>query len=97
MDQETGSCELCGKTVLVKNLKYAHPTVCKKRLPSPPPPPPTTPKIIVEKIFAMRNNKPEEEYKVQATTEPLNIVQALRQQSTEIRKQRFKKLLANAF
>ena len=32
----TGTCELCGKTMLLKNLKYAHPKVCKSK---PPPPP----------------------------------------------------------
>ena len=96
-EQETGSCELCGKTMLVKNLKCAHPKVCKKRPPSPPPPPPPTPNIIVEKVVVMQNNRPQEEYKVQATTEPLNILQTLRQQSTEIRKQKLKNLIANAF
>jgi hypothetical protein len=96
-EQETGSCVLCGKTMLVKNLKYAHPKVCKKRPPSPPPQPPPTPNIIVEKVVVMQNNQPQEEYKVQATMEPLNIMQTLRQQSTEIRKQKLKNLIASAF
>ena len=29
--EQTGTCELCGKTMLLKNLKYAHPKVCKKQ------------------------------------------------------------------
>ena len=40
---KTGTCNLCGKTMLLKNLKYAHPKVCKNRPPpeAPPPPPPS--------------------------------------------------------
>ena len=26
--EQTGTCELCGKTMLLKTLKYAHPKVC---------------------------------------------------------------------
>ena len=97
VEQETGTCELCGKTMVAKNLKYAHPKVCKKRPPSPQPAPPPTPNIIVEKVVVMQNSRPQEEYKVQATTEPLNILQALRQQNTDMRKQKLKNLMANAF
>ena len=25
-----GKCDMCGKTMLFKNLKYAHPKICKK-------------------------------------------------------------------
>ena len=96
-EQQTATCELCGKTMLAKNLKYAHPKVCKKRPPSPPPPPPPTPNIIVEKVVVMQNNKPQEQYKVQAPTDQLNILQTLRQHNTEIRKQKLKSLIANAF
>ena len=96
-EQQMATCELCGKTMLAKNLKYAHPKVCKKRPPSPPPPPPPTPNIIVEKVVVMQNNQPQEEYKVQAPTQQLNILQTLRQQHNEARKQKFKNLIANAF
>ena len=94
VEQETGTCELCGKTMLVKNLKYAHPKVCKKRPPSPPPP---TPNIIVEKNVVMQHSQPKEEYKVQAPTDPANILQSIRQQNTEMRRQKLKNLIANAF
>ena len=96
-EQETGTCELCGKTMLAKNLKYAHPKVCKKRLPSPPPPPPPTPNIIVEKVVVMQNNKPQEEHKAQIPTDPVNILHAIRQQNTDMRRQKLKNLIANAF
>ena len=40
---KTGTCKLCGKTMPLKNLEYAHPKVCKNRPPpeAPPPPPPS--------------------------------------------------------
>ena len=92
------TCELCGKTMLVKNLKYAHPKVCKKRPPSPAPPPPPTPNIIVEKVVVMhQNSQPKEEYKVQTPTDPTSILQSIRQQNTEMRRQKLKNLIANAF
>lgn len=97
-EQQMATCELCGKTMLVKNLKYAHPKVCKKRPPSPAPPPPPTPNIIVEKVVVMhQNSQPKEEYKVQTPTDPTSILHAMRQQNTEMRRQKLKNLIANAF
>ena len=96
-EQQMATCELCGKTMLVKNLKYAHPKVCKKRPPSPPRPPPPTPNIIVEKVVVMQNSQPQEQYKVQTATDTTSILNSLRQQHTEARKQKFKNLIANAF
>ena len=97
--EQTGTCELCGKTMLLKNLKYAHPKVCKNKPKPPAPAPPPTPNIIVEKVVVMQNNQPfkEEEYTVQASTQPKDILQAIRQQRTEIRKQKIKSLIAQAF
>ena len=46
----TGTCELCGKTMLLKNLKYAHPNICKSKPPPPPVPPPPIPNIIIERV-----------------------------------------------
>ena len=48
----TGTCELCGKTMLSKNLKYAHPKVCKSRAPPPAAPPPPTPSFTIENVYA---------------------------------------------
>jgi hypothetical protein len=45
----------------------------------------------------MQNSQPQEEYKVQAPTEQVTILQALRQQHNEARKQKFKNLIATAF
>ena len=56
--EQMATCELCGKTMLLKNLKYAHPKVCKNKPKPPPPPPPPTPHIIVEKVAVMQNNQP---------------------------------------
>ena len=46
-EPKTGTCNLCGKTMLLKNLKYAHPKVCKNRPPpeAPPPPPPSVAEV----------------------------------------------------
>ena len=96
-EQQMATCELCGKTMLVKNLKYAHPKVCKKRPPSPPPRPPPTPNIIVEKVVVMQNSQPQEQYKVQTATDPTSILNSIRQQNNESRRQKFKNLIANAF
>ena len=46
----TGTCELCGKTMLIKNLKYAHPKVCKNREPTPVIPPPPAPYVVIDKV-----------------------------------------------
>ena len=32
-EPKTGTCNLCGKTMLSKNLRYAHPKVCRNRPP----------------------------------------------------------------
>ena len=60
----TGTCELCGKTMLLKNLKYAHPKVCKSKPPTPPPPPPPTPNIIIERVVV--NSAPTQSAPVQS-------------------------------
>ena len=53
-EPKTGTCNLCGKTMLSKNLRYAHPKVCKNRPPpeAPPPPPPSFEQV--ETIVANR-------------------------------------------
>ena len=85
--EQTGTCELCGKTMLIKNLKYSHPKVCKNRAPAPAPPPPPTPNIIVEKVVVMQNDQPRNEHEVEAPTSQLVIFNTIRQQRTEVRKQ----------
>ena len=93
----TGTCELCGKTMLLKNLKYAHPKVCKSKPPTPPPPPPPTPNIIIEKVAV--NSAPAQS--APATTEPPRTIEQQcheqKQTKTEQRKARIKSLIANAF
>ena len=82
-----GTCKLCGKTMLAKNLRYAHPKVCKNRPPpeAPPPPPPSFEQVeaIVAKAIKEVITKP--------------VIEDLRQQKAEVRKQRIKSLIMQAF
>ena len=84
---KTGTCKLCGKTMLAKNLKYAHPKVCKNRPPpeAPPPPPPSFEQVetIVAKAIKEVITKP--------------VIEDLRHQKAEVRKQRIKSLIMQAF
>ena len=84
---KTGTCKLCGKTMLLKNLKYAHPKVCKNRPPpeAPPPPPPSFEQVetIVAKAIKEVITKP--------------VIEDLRQQKAEVRKQRINSLTQQAF
>ena len=86
-EPKTGTCNLCGKTMLSKNLKYAHPKVCKNRPPpeAPPPPPPSFEQVehIVAKAIKEVITKP--------------VIEDLRQQKAEVRKQRIKSLIQQAF
>jgi len=93
----TGTCDLCGKTMLLKNLKYAHPKVCKSKPPPPPVPPPPTPNIIIERVVV--NSAPAQPAPGQSEP-PKTIEQQYHEQKqtkTEQRKQRIKSLIANAF
>ena len=93
----TGTCDLCGKTMLLKNLKYAHPKVCKSKPPPPPTPPPPTPNIIIERVVV--NSAPAQSAPVQSEP-PKTIEQQYHEQKqtkTEQRKQRIKNLISNAF
>ena len=84
---KTGTCKLCGETMLAKNLKYAHPEVCKNRPPpeAPPPPPPSFEQVetVVAKAIQEVITKP--------------VVEDLKQQKAEVRKQRIKSLIMQAF
>ena len=76
----------CGKTMLLKNLKYAHPKVCKNRPPPEAPPPP--PSIEqVETIIAKRIKE--------VITKP--TIDDLKQQKAEVRKQRITSSIEQAF
>ena len=93
----TGTCDLCGKTMLLKNLKYAHPKVCKSKPPPPPAPPPPVPNIIIKRVVV--NTAPAQSAPVQSET-PKTIEQQYHEQKqtkTEQRKQRIKSLIASAF
>ena len=46
-DSKTGTCSFCKKTMLLKNLKYAHPKVCKNR------PPPETVKVYFSCLYLL--------------------------------------------
>ena len=85
---KTGTCTLCGKTMLAKNLKYAHPRVCKNRPPPPdiPPPPPSIEQV--EQIVANAIEKA-------VVAKP--SIEIVKQQKAEIRKQRIKSLIEQAF
>ena len=73
--------------MLIKNLKYAHPKVCKNRPPpeAPPKPPPSIEQVenIVAKAIKEVITKP--------------VIEDLRQQKAEVRKQRIKNLILQAF
>jgi hypothetical protein len=81
-----GTCKLCGKNMLEKNLKYAHPKLCKNRPPpeAPPPPPPSFEQVetIVAKAIKEVKTKP--------------VIEDLRNQKAEVRKQRIKSLIMQA-
>ena len=87
-EPKTGRCSLCGKTTLLKNLKYAHPKVCKNRPPpeAPPPPPPSV--AEVEQIVSKAISEV-----VVAEKPPIEI---LKQQKAEVRKQRIQSLIEQA-
>ena len=72
--------------MLIKNLKYAHPKLCKNR---PPPEAPQPPPSIeqVESIIAKRIKE--------VITKP--TIEDLKQQKAEVRKQRIKSLIEQAF
>ena len=84
---KTGTCNLCGKTMLLKNLKYAHPKVCKNRPPpeAPPPPPPSFEQVETIVANAIK----------EVITKP--VIEDLRAQKAEVRKQRIKSLIQQAF
>ena len=91
----TGTCELRGKTMLLKNLKYAHPKVCKSKPPTPPPPP--TPNIIIERVVV--NSAPAQSAPVQSEP-PRTVEQQCHEQKqtkTDQRKQRINNSISNAF
>ena len=73
--------------MLSKNLKYAHPKVCKNRPPTeaPPPPPPSFEQVeaIVAKAIKEVITKP--------------VIEDLRQQKAEVRKQRINSLIQQVF
>ena len=92
---QTGTCDLCGKTMLLKNLKYAHPKVCKNKPPTPAPPPPPTPNIIIERVVV--NSAPAPAPATETPKAPEQQHQEQKQTRTEIRKQRITSLIANAF
>ena len=90
-EPKTGTCNLCGKTMLSKNLRYAHPKVCKNRPPAEAPPPPPPSFEQVETIVAQRVASAIKE----VITKP--VIEDLRHQKAEVRKQRIKSLISQAF
>jgi len=73
--QQTGTCDFCGKCMLLKNLRYAHPKVCKNRPRPPSPPPPPPPSIIIERVVVNTPNKTEthENVKPQVVDKPKTL------------------------
>ena len=90
-EPKTGTCNLCGKTMLSNNLRYAHPKVCKNRPPAEAPPPPPPSFEQVETIVAKRVATAIKE----VISRP--VIEDLRQQKVEVRKQRIKSLIQQAF
>ena len=100
--QQTATCDFCGKIMLLKNLKYAHPKVCKNRPRPPSPPPPPPPSIIIERVVVNTPNKSEtlENVKPQIIERPKTLEEQYQEQQlmkNDLRKQRIKSLIANAF
>jgi hypothetical protein len=100
--QQTASCDYCGKIMLLKNLRYAHPKVCKNRPRPPSPPPPPPPSIIIERVVVNTPNKSEthENVKPQVIERPKTLEEQYHEHKinkTELRKQKIKSLMANAF
>ena len=100
--QQTATCDYCGKSMLLKNLKYAHPKVCKNRPRPPSPPPPPPPSIIIERVVVNTPSKSEthESVKPQVIERPKTLEEQYHEHKinkNELRKQRIKSLMANAF
>ena len=95
----TGVCDQCGKTMLLKNLKYAHPKVCKNRPRPPSPPPPPPPNVIIDKVVVQVNNKPDVVYSNNTVQEPTpqEKYKMSKLLKVETRNQKLKSLIANAF
>lgn len=96
-----GTCNLCGKTMLIKNLKYAHPKVCKNREPTPEIPPPPAPYVVIDKVVVQVNEKPDKVYINRPETAPQispeEQYKMAKQSRVDVRKQKLKSLIANAF
>ena len=95
-------CEFCDKEMLEKNLRYAHPKVCKLRPkpPEDPPPPPIIPNIVIDKVIVNSNvsDKPETIYNdVKPKITPQQQFLNDRQTKLENRKEKIKYLIAQAF
>ncbi len=100
--QQTATCDFCGKSMLLKNLRYAHPKVCKNRPRPPSPPPPPPPSIIIERVVVNTPNKTEthENVKPQIIERPKTLEEHYHEHKinkTNLRKERIKSLMANAF
>ena len=100
--QQTATCDFCGKSMLLKNLRYAHPKVCKNRPRPPSPPPPPPPSIIIERVVVNTPNKTEthENVKPQIIERPKTLEEQYHEHKinkTSLRKERIKSLMANAF
>ena len=100
--QQTATCEFCGKSMLLKNLRYAHPKVCKNRPRPPSPPPPPPPSIIIERVVVNTPTKSEthENVKPQVIERPKTLEEQYQEHKlnkNDLRKQRIKSLIANAF
>ena len=100
--QQTATCDYCGKIMLLKNLRYAHPKVCKNRPRPPSPPPPPPPSIIIERVVVNTPNKSEthENVKPQIIERPKTLEEQYHEHKinkTELRKLKIKSLMANAF
>jgi len=100
-----GKCDMCGKTMLFKNLKYAHPKICKNRPrpPTPVAPPVLAPSINVDKVVVNVDGKNHEIFSKSSnslnsssiTISSDNVSKS--NVRVDLRKQRIKHLLDNAF
>ena len=87
--------------MLLKNLKCAHPKVCKSRAPPPAAPPPPPPSFTIENVYVNVPAKKAIPENVKPVVEqPKTLEQQyneMKQNKADIRRQRIKSLISNAF
>ena len=92
-----GTCEVCGKTMLMKTLRYSHPKLCQSSKPQQEPKAkkpkneePATPKPQINPVVSFENHRQVEEVK------PIDLYSQHRQARLQQRQVRVKNLISQA-